>query len=111
MLDSFRVYVYLWSAFIASIAFAFISEINIWLKVLLIFAAFIHARWGMWFLDMFGLVEPLFCMEMLTGFSRLFCLGGDIKKVQNPIPTVLKMEAPDDIEDFKEKITAHFLKF
>ena len=111
MLDSFRVYVYLWSAFIASIAFAFISEINIWLKVLLIFAAFIHARWGMWFLDMFGLVEPLFCMEMLTGFSRAFLLTGNIQKYQAPIPTVLKMDAPDNIEDFKAKLINHFMTF
>ena len=111
MLDHIRVYLYLWTPFVASIVFSFLSEINIWLKLLLIFAAFIHARWGMWFLDMFGLVEPLFCLEMLTGFSRAFLLSGNIQKHQAVVPTVLKMDAPDDMEAFKAKLLAHFMTF
>ena len=111
MIDHIRVYLYLWTPFVASIVFSFLSEINIWLKLLLIFAAFIHARWGMWFLDMFGLVEPLFCLEMLTGFSRAFLLSGNIQKHQAVVPTVLKMDAPDDMEAFKAKLLAHFMTF
>ena len=111
MIDHIRVYLYLWTPFVASIVFSFLSEINIWLKLLLIFAAFIHARWGMWFLDMFGLVEPLFCLEMLTGYSRAFLLSGNIQKHQAVVPTVLKMDAPDDIEAFKAKLHAHFMTF
>ena len=111
MLDHIRVYLYLWIPFVASIVFSFFSEINIWLKLLLIFAAFIHARWGMWFLDMFGMVEPLFCLEMLTGYSRAFLLSGDIKKHQSVVNTVLKMEAPDDLEAFRTKLLDHFMTF
>ena len=111
MIDHIRVYLYLWTPFVASIVFSFISEIHWGLKALLIFAAFIHARWGMWFLDMFGLVEPLFCLEMLTGFSRAFLLSGNIQKYQAVVPTVLKMDAPDDLEAFKAKLIAHFMTF
>ena len=111
MKDHIRVYLYLWTPFVASIVFSFISKINWGLKILLILAAFIHARWGMWFLDMFGLVEPLFCLEMLTGYSRAFLLSGNIQKHQAVVPTVLKMDAPDDIEAFKAKLLAHFMTF
>ena len=67
------------------------------LKASLIFAAFIHARFGLWLTDSFGLTRPLFGMDMLTGFDRAFLLAGSIEEHQNPVPTIIKMEAPEDI--------------
>ena len=106
-----RVMLYQWAAFIVSIFFAWYSDESRWLKAAFIALSWFHARWGLWFLDCCGLIRPFFQLDMLTGIDRTFLLGGDIEKHQDPVPVILCMEAPDDIDEFKKKIHEHFLSF
>ena len=77
MLERLRVHLYLYTPILVALAYAFLSEFSIYLKVLLIFQTLIHCRWGLWFLVNcnWGLIEFLFDMEMLTGFDRAFLLA------------------------------------
>ena len=76
MIERVKVHAYLYSPLLIAIAYDFLSEFSIYLKVFLTFLTLIHCRWGLWFLVNCGLVEFMFDMEMLTGFDRAFLLGG-----------------------------------
>ena len=106
MLDNLKVHIYLYSAVVFAVIFAFKSDANILSKALTLFIAIIHCRWGLYFLNMCGLVEKLFGMEMLVFCDRIFQLCGP-----HPVLTTVKMDAPDDLEEFRTKVIEHFMTF
>ena len=106
MLDNLKVHIYLYSAVVFAVIFAIKSDSNILSKILTLVIAIIHCRWGMYFLHSCGMVDKLFGMEMLVGIDRIFQLCGP-----HTVITTVKIDAPDDLEEFRSKVIEHFMTF
>ena len=110
-LTKINVLVYLYGGLLLAVKFAILTNYSIYLKIILIFLSCVHSRWGFWILNRFRLVETVFGMEFLEGYDRGFCLVGPIREEQNVIVTCIKMDEPDDLEQFRRKVLKHFQQF
>lgn len=67
----------------------------------------VWARYGIQILNLFGLVETIFGMELITGIERGLTVGLEIPPI---VTSILKIDRPIDLEGFRGKIKRHFMQ-
>ena len=73
-----------------------------------LFFLLLWSRYAIQILNLFGLIEPLFGLELVVGIERGLVIGQEIPPM---VTSILKIGRPDNLQAYTDMLRKHFMKY